>query len=70
MKVETTRRALHLIRDVRLRYRHFCGRQVLVIREEGAKMPADLGGDIYGSINNRGDLEPVKGTIRQFVGSL
>lgn len=44
--------------------------QVLVIREEGAKMPADLGGDIYGLIDASGHLDPVKETIRQFVGGL
>ena len=44
--------------------------QVLVIREKGARMPADLGGDIYGSIEDRGDLGSVKQTIRQFVAGL
>ena len=26
---------------------------MLIIREEGAKMPADLGGDIYGTLRDR-----------------
>jgi hypothetical protein len=40
--------------------------RVLIIREEGAKMPADLGGDIYASLKDRRDLSSVEGTLRQF----
>jgi Predicted nucleotide-binding protein containing TIR-like domain len=41
-------------------------RRVLIIREEGAKMPADLGGDIYASLKDRRDLSSVEAPLRQF----
>jgi hypothetical protein len=33
--------------------------QVAVIREEGAKMPADLGGNVYISLKDRSDITPI-----------
>jgi Predicted nucleotide-binding protein containing TIR-like domain len=33
--------------------------QVAVIREEGAKMPADLGGNVYISLKERSDITPI-----------
>jgi predicted nucleotide-binding protein len=41
--------------------------RVLIIREEGAKMPADLGGNIYLSLANRDDIRPIEQAIRDFV---
>lgn len=45
-------------------------RRVLIVKEDGAKLPADLGGDIYAALANRSDLEPVKDVIKKFVASL
>jgi len=44
--------------------------RVLVVREVGTKLPADLGGDIYASLEDRKKLTTVKRTIRQFVEGL
>lgn len=41
--------------------------RVLIIREEGAKMPADLGGNIYLTITDRNDIRPIETAIREFV---
>lgn len=41
--------------------------RVLIIREEGAKMPADLGGNIYLSLTVRDDIRPIESAIRDFV---
>jgi hypothetical protein len=41
--------------------------RVLIIREEGAKMPADLGGNIYLSLTNKDDIRPIEQAIRHFV---
>ena len=41
--------------------------RVLIIREEGAKMPADLGGNIYLSLAARDEIRPIEQTIRDFV---
>lgn len=41
--------------------------RVLIIREEGSKMPADLGGDIYASLADRSRIAPIKPMIRKFV---
>jgi hypothetical protein len=43
---------------------------VLIIREAGAKMPADLGGDIYASLADKSKIAPIKETIRRFVDGL
>jgi hypothetical protein len=42
-------------------------RNVLIIREEGSKMPADLGGDIYASLTKRTDIAPIKRVVKGFV---
>lgn len=41
--------------------------RVLIIREEGAKMPADLGGNIYLTLTDRSDVRPIESAIRDFV---
>lgn len=40
---------------------------VLIIREAGSKMPADLGGDIYGSLPDKTDIKPIERTIEAFL---
>lgn len=40
---------------------------VLIVREEGAKMLADLGGDIYAHLPNRNNIDPIKNTIKGFI---
>ncbi len=44
--------------------------RVLVVREDGAKMPADLGGDIYASLPDRNHIGPILDSLRRFVGAL
>jgi hypothetical protein len=41
--------------------------RVLILRESGARMPADLGGDIYASLEDRADLASVEGAVRRFL---
>jgi hypothetical protein len=43
---------------------------VLVIREKGAKMPADLGGDIYAPLDDKADIRPIEEIVRRFVENL
>jgi hypothetical protein len=44
--------------------------RVLIVREKDAKMPADLGGDIYASLEDRSNLEPVQEIVRRFFAAL
>ncbi len=44
--------------------------RVLIVREVDAKMPADLGGDIYASLANKSNIRPVKDTLRRFAEAL
>lgn len=41
--------------------------QVLVIREEGAKMPADIGGNIYIPLKDRNDISGIHTQLRRFL---
>jgi predicted nucleotide-binding protein len=41
--------------------------RVLVIREQGAKMPADIGGGIYVSLQNRNDISPIQLKLLDFI---
>jgi len=41
--------------------------RVLIVREDGAKMPADLGGDIYVALKNRADTAGIETKLRQFL---
>lgn len=41
--------------------------RVLIIREKGAKMPADLGGNIYLTLTDRNDISLIESAIRDFV---
>lgn len=44
--------------------------RVLIVRESGAKMPADLGGDIYVALKNRRNINPIKPDLRKFLRTL
>lgn len=44
--------------------------RVLIVREAGAKMPADLGGDIYASLVDKSDITPITSALRRFVEGL
>jgi hypothetical protein len=41
--------------------------RVLVVRERGAKMPADIGGGIYVSLENREDIAPIHTKLLDFI---
>ena len=41
--------------------------RVLVVREEGAKMPADIHGGIYLSLQDRNDITPIQTKLLDFV---
>jgi len=45
-------------------------RNVLIIRESGSKMPADLGGDIYASLTEKANIEPIERTLDAFMGAI
>jgi hypothetical protein len=45
-------------------------RNVLIIRESGSKMPADLGGDIYASLDDRTKIAPIERTLAAFIGAI
>jgi predicted nucleotide-binding protein len=44
--------------------------RVLIVREASAKLPADLGGDIYASLKTKTNIHPIKATVRNFCKSL
>lgn len=44
--------------------------RVLIVRETGAKMPADLGGDIYASLESKASIAPIKPILERFVAAL
>lgn len=41
--------------------------RVLVVREQGAKMPADIGGGIYLPLQDRNDIKPIQGRLIDFI---
>ena len=41
--------------------------KTLMIREEGAKMPADMGGRIYLPLQNRDDISPIEKDLENFI---
>ncbi|GKS56558.1 hypothetical protein YTPLAS18_00850 [Nitrospira sp.] len=45
-------------------------RNVLIIRQAGSKMPADLGGDIYASLRNKNSIGPIERTLAAFMNAL
>ncbi len=42
-------------------------RRVLIVREQGAKIPADLGGDVYALLADRNDISSITETLSRFV---
>ena len=44
--------------------------RVLIVLEKGAKLPADLGGDIYASLDEKSNISPIEPTLRKFAASL
>ena len=42
-------------------------RTVLVLKEQGAKMPADLGGDVYAALEDRQNIGSIEETLRRFT---
>jgi hypothetical protein len=45
-------------------------RNVLIVREAGSKMPADLGGDIYASLADKSDIAPIERILAAFMGAI
>ena len=45
-------------------------RNVLIVRESGSKMPADLGGDIYASLIHKASIGPIKRALAAFIGAI
>ena len=43
---------------------------MLIVRETGSKMPADLGGDIYADLPDKNDIEPIEKPIQSFLGAI
>lgn len=43
-------------------------RSVLIVRESGSKMPADLGGDIYAALADKTNIAPIERTLAAFMG--
>jgi predicted nucleotide-binding protein len=41
--------------------------RTLIIREEGAKMPADVGGGIYLGLKDRNDISPIQHAVSEFL---
>jgi hypothetical protein len=44
--------------------------RVLIVRQKGSKMPADLGGDIYAALEDKSDIAPIEASIRAFAENL
>lgn len=45
-------------------------RNVLIVREAGSKMPADLGGDIYAALADKDDIVPIERTLAAFLSAM
>ncbi|WP_395708706.1 nucleotide-binding protein [Reyranella sp.] len=43
---------------------------VLIIRESGSKMPADLGGDVYAALPDRSSITPIKRSLASFLDAI
>jgi hypothetical protein len=44
--------------------------RVLVVLQKGAKMPADLGGDIYAALLDKEDIKPIEPVLKKFAEAL
>jgi hypothetical protein len=52
-------------------FAHAKGHQrVLIVREAGSKMPADLGGEIFAPLADRANIDPIARQLESFVKSL
>ncbi|MBN8516134.1 nucleotide-binding protein [Accumulibacter sp.] len=45
-------------------------RNVLIVRETGSKMPADLGGDIYASLLDKSAIAPIERNLAAFMNAI
>lgn len=45
-------------------------RNVLIVREKGSKMPADLGGDISAFLQDRAEIGPIERVVSGFMAAL
>jgi hypothetical protein len=45
-------------------------RNVLIVRQAGSKMPADLGGDIYAFLPDKADITSIERAITGFMGAI
>lgn len=45
-------------------------RNVLIVRESGSKMPADLGGDVYALLQDKANIGPIERIVSNFVEAL
>ncbi len=43
---------------------------VLIVREEGSRLPADLSGDIYAFLRDKDDISPIETAIESFLGAM
>ena len=43
---------------------------VLIIREAGSKLPADLGGDIYAALPGQGDIRTIERALKAFLDAI
>jgi hypothetical protein len=43
---------------------------VLIVREDGSKMPADLGGDVYALLRDKSNIGPIERVVAAFVEAL
>lgn len=41
--------------------------RVLIVREKGSKLPADLGGNIYAMLDDRANIAPIQDQLRAFL---
>lgn len=49
-------------------FAHAKGRErVLIIREKGAKIPADLGGNIYAMLSDKTNIGPLEARLKRFL---
>jgi predicted nucleotide-binding protein len=44
--------------------------RVLIVLEQGAKLPADLGGAIYAPLADKADIQPIETPVQRFLRAL
>ena len=45
-------------------------RNILIVREEGCEMPADLGGDVYARLRDKTNIGPIERIVSTFVAAV